>query len=515
MKPISPLADVMQPSVGTSADLVQLVFATIASNQMEFLIIFSTMLAYFLLFRSRATYAKAQVNVAQISAQTSSRLLQTTPAHVQDKDRNDCHPSYTTLRVAISQGDHASVLRCWDTLQSSGEGPVMLLPDILKSMRVCKKSEQSVVNELRLFLLKHADQCDMSVISRIISHLGEELDTSLMKLILDMLPSISLQPDQQTYETILKVYVAARDYPAIQDTVAKMHATAIPLSARAVFLIMKGALQAQDLVESMRCFEDLKASWKVQPTSEPLLPQGIMILLVELACKKQQLGQLVQDLHGLPLPEKTIDALLGKCVELHDPETAKFVESLARAQRERLHDSTYSLLLRAMNRKPLRVRGIIEEVMARDGSTFSPDLALAVLDACKGTSDVKLVNRLYEKMKPKQINVLSAFIWFYIANEQFEKACDVYELDMEPVHNNVEGSQVLDPNLQESIVDAAVVCGRNHMAERLVASSSSNSAGAVASMQKGFLCTKQLVEHIIASFERWHAVISYWVVLVL
>jgi len=514
MKLISPLADVKQPSVITSVNLVQFVPAIIVSNQMEFLMFFSAMLAYFILTRSRATYAKAHVDVAHLHTQTPLRPLQTTPTDAQGKSPDDRQDAHTALRIAISQGDHVAVLGCWDTLQHSGQGPTMPLPDILKAMRVCKKSEQSMVNELQTFFLKHADQCDMSVMHNIFNHLGEELDTSLMKLFLDMLPSISVQPDQQIYETILKMYVATRDYSAIQDTVVEMHANAIQLSARAVFFIMKGALQAQDFVETMKCFRDLKASWEVRPTSEPLVPQGIMMLLVELAWKKEQLGQLVQELHGLPLPEKTIDGMLAKCVESQDPETARSVESLARAQRETLQDSTYSLLIKAMNRKPLRVRGIIEEVMAREGSTFSPDLALAVLDSCKGASDVKVINGLYDKMKPKQINVLSAFIWFYIASEQFDKACDVYELDMEPVYRNVEGNQALDPNLQESIVDAAVVCGRNHMAER-VATSRADAVGPFAFIQRGSLCAKQLVEHIMGSVERWHAVISYWVVLVL
>jgi len=85
MKLISPLADVKQPSVNTSVDLVQFVSAIIVSNQMEFLMFFSAVLAYFILFRSRATYAKAHVNVAQLSAQTSLRPLQTTPTDVQKK----------------------------------------------------------------------------------------------------------------------------------------------------------------------------------------------------------------------------------------------------------------------------------------------------------------------------------------------------------------------------------------------------------------------------------------------
>jgi hypothetical protein len=381
-------------------------------------------------------------------------------------------------------------------------------------MRICKKSEQSMAIELRTFFLKHADQCDMSVVNNIINHLGEELDTSLMKFVLDMLPSISLQPDQQIYEAILKMYVATRDYSAMQDTVAKMHANAIPLSARAVFFIMKGALQAQDFVETMNCFKDLKVSWKVRPTSEPLVPPGIMMLLVELAWRKEELGQLVQELHGLPLLGKTIDAMLAKCVESQDPEMARSVETLARAQRDTLEDSTYSLLIKAMHRKPMRVRGIIDEVMGREGSTFSPDLALALLDSCKGASDVNIINELYDKMKPKQISVLSAFIWFYIASEEFDKACDVFEHDMEPVYSNFEGTQVLDPSLQESIVDAAVVCGRSHMAER-VATYRADTVGPFVLFQRGSARTKQLVDHIIGSVERWHAMISYWVVLVL
>merc|ERR1719262_1968522 len=96
-----------------------------------------------------------------------------------------------------------------------------------------------------------------------------------------------------------------------------------------------------------------------------------------------------------------------------------------------------------------------------------------MIEFCNHASERAIVDQLFERMKPKPVSVLGAFIWFYIGMEQFEKACDVYELDLQPMCSNADGSTSLDTSLQESIVDAAVVCGRTHLAERLIAQTSS------------------------------------------
>jgi len=284
-----------------------------------------------------------------------------------------------------------------------------------------------------------------------------------------------------------------------------MHANNIAFTARAVFFIMKGALHAHDLDMELKYFNKLKVTWMAHSTSEPIVPHSIMMLLVELAWEVRQLGRLVLELRGAPVPEKIVDAMLAKCVQSSGSSMARSVEALARADRATLPDSTYSLLIKvAMTSTPLRARGIVEEVLARKGSGFSPDLAVSVLDFCTATSDTTTADQLFGRMKPRPVNIITAFIWFYIYVEDFEKACDVYELDMLPACSCADGSIALDANLQESLVDAAVLCGRTHLAESLIAEPRLALASQV----------RQLIDTVIVVIARWNAVVSYWVVLV-
>lgn len=289
----------------------------------------------------------------------------------------------------------------------------------------------------------------------------------------------------------------------------EMNASGTPLSARALFLAMKGALQAHDLKQSLKYFRELKVAWASTKSSEPILPQSMMSTFVDLAWNEDNLGQLILEMKGLTLPEKTVDLMLAKCVGSKNSAIAASIESLARSQRTQLLDSTYDLLIKAM--VPQRARKVVEEVLARKDVAFAPDLAISMIDFCSSGGDVAVVDKLYSKMKPKPINVLKAFVWFYIGAEQFERVCDIYELDMEPViSSSAAGSISLEASLKETIVDAAVVCGRTHLAERVIAASSSTVRDFGALWREA----RQLGETMAAMFGRWNAAITYWVVLV-
>lgn len=506
MKQISDFADVKHISTKqismSMSDFTQNMCDVILSNRLECLMFFAAVLGYLILFCARLPTRRAcQKNEGEVQAST-------------DEEQSPSVEPPGSLKAASKERDDGGVLCCLDAPTQFEQAPTIPLHEIVKSMRVNKKDAQSIAKELHTFFLSHPDVCKISIVNDFLEHLGKQLDSELMDLILDMLPSMGLNRDQRNYEIFLKMHVAARDYPEIQDLITDMDANSVPLSARAVFFVMKGALQAQDFDQSFKYFKELKVAWAGQSTSEPLVPQSIMVMLVDLAWEEQHFGQLIVELRGMPLPENTIDTMLAKCVESYDSDTARSVESLARGQRTTLPDSTYNLLIKAMTHRPLRARGIIEEVLAREESRFAPDLALSVIDFSNGVSDVTIVDRLFERMKPKPVNVLGAFVWFYIGVEQFEKACDVYELDLQPICSNSDGSTSLDASLQESIVDAAVVCGRSQLAERLVAEARAGATGQIAIACRITLHLKQLIEAIIAMLARWNAVVSYWVVLV-
>jgi len=148
--------------------------------------------------------------------------------------------------------------------------------------------------------------------------------------------------------------------------------------------------------------------------------------------------------------------------------------------------------------------------LIRESSAFSPDLASSILDFCVATSNVAVADQLLKKMKPMQVKVVSSFIGFYIGVEEFEKACDTYETDFQRASNG--RPDAMDASLHENIVDAAVLCGRTHLAERLVANSPprSESKGPLALLSHA----SELFSALLAVLEKWNSMVSYWVVLI-
>merc|ERR1719163_1298859 len=95
-----------------------------------------------------------------------------------------------------------------------------------------------------------------------------------------------------------------------------------------------------------------------------------------------------------------------------------------------------------------------------------------------------MAEKLYEHMKPEQLPILSAFIRFYAEAEQHEKACDVYEHQLLRLHGSTERQNDasghhglhLDARMERSLMNAALKCGRAHLAKNLLNSSPSDIA---------------------------------------
>merc|ERR1719379_1071852 len=86
-------------------------------------------------------------------------------------------------------------------------------------------------------------------------------------------------------------------------------------------------------------------------------------------------------------------------------------------------------------------------------------------------------------MKPQHLPILSEFVRFFADNEQFEKACDIYEHDLLRVHKSVDKatsplgrSLHLDARMERSLMNAALQCGRPHLAKNLLSSTPSDVA---------------------------------------
>jgi len=137
---------------------------------------------------------------------------------------------------------------------------------------------------------------------------------------------------------------------------------------------------------------------------------------------------LLPELEGMDISEEAVNTMLAECISTNDFECAKVVESIARANQAPLKDSTLVLIIKAFSCRPWRLRPIIKEAVWRDSRTFSPELALAVIDFCNSSSSEKaMADRLFLQMEPKPLNVVAAFICFYANNKHREKACAILE----------------------------------------------------------------------------------------
>merc|ERR1719440_507394 len=160
--------------------------------------------------------------------------------------------------------------------------------------------------------------------------------------------------------------------------------------------------------------------------------------------------------------------MLSECIRLADCEMARSVEALGRAPQNPLPDSTYSLLIKASEGRPWRAKALVGEVLKRENAEFSSDLAFSVLNFCSKSSDTGLADTLLERMKPTQLNVLSAFIRYYVESDQPNRACDVFEQYVQPIgQNDSQRRLMIDARVERSLMSAALNCGRTALIQCL------------------------------------------------
>jgi len=220
----------------------------------------------------------------------------------------------TALRVACESGDHDNVVACWNAFKHCGQAPAVQLSQVVTAMRVCKRQAQFIANELLQFFQKYPSECSMPAINGILESLSKQADTELANQVVDILPSLQLALDHNSYEILIAMHVKARQYSAARRVISEMKANDFPLTARVVFFALKVALNMSDYVEALQHFRNLKASWQGSGASEALLPKAIMAQLIGLACKEGVMGLLLLELEGIPLLEEAIECVAGDSV---------------------------------------------------------------------------------------------------------------------------------------------------------------------------------------------------------
>jgi len=234
--------------------------------------------------------------------------------HVKCQDDAKSHIEITdpaeldaALAAACAAGNYSSVLEYWNAFKHCARAPTVQLSQVVTAMRACKKHAHFIVSELQSFFEKHPTECDMSAMNDILEQLGQQLDTELASLVVNMLPSVQLALDSLSYEILIVMYVRTRKFSDAANLLVEMRTRGIHLTPRTVFFALKVSLNMGDLEQALCYFADLKASWLASGASEPPVPQSILVQLIVLACKNRQMTELMPELQGLPLLENAVD----------------------------------------------------------------------------------------------------------------------------------------------------------------------------------------------------------------
>jgi len=360
--------------------------------------------------------------------------------------------------------------------------PSVSVACVVESMQRFKKDTPFIIRELKAFFKKYPQEREMSFLNDLLESLARRLDSDLMERILEMLPQLDLQPDQRTYEIFLSMHFQTRSFAEVRALASDMRRKKVPFTTRASLVMIKTALKTGAFDEALIHFRQLRSSWDSSAaslTSPSLAPRHIVSQLVELACKEHMLGAFLDELKGIPVIGEVADVMLSECVRQKDAALAKRVEDLCREQNVEFSAVSYGHLIRCYSSERKRVHQLFKELTDQK-LEITTDLAQSLLAFCSQTANIAMADSLYQSMKPRQIPVLSAFIRFYAEQEQYEKACDIYEKDLQTKDQaadpGVRARTFLDAGLERTLMNAAFSCGRTTLAKGFLESAPSDIA---------------------------------------
>merc|ERR1719443_2567380 len=383
-------------------------------------------------------------------------------------DSEDLQDVSKAFQMAFEQGDDRIVQQCWGKMKMSTDVPPVPLAQVLESMQRLKKDTPVILRELRAYFKRYPSECDASVVSDVLESLSKRLDSELMEQILAMLPFFDIRADTRMYEILLNTYFTLRNFAEVKALVAEMKRQKVPITARVSIVVMKTALKMSNFDEALACFRELRLSWQEATSAETTAQRHLVSQLVELACKEHRLTSFLPEIAGMPLTEEVFHTLLTECARQSDTSLTKRVEDLARKHGLSFSDQSYGLLVRAYAGEPSRVCALLDEQVAR-GANVTPEFALAAISICGQTADVAMADKIYDNLKEKKLNVLSALVRFYAEHDEHEKACVIYDKDLA-------NKSFMDPRLERSLMNAALRTGRSQLAETLLGCSPSDLA---------------------------------------
>jgi len=323
----------------------------------EIMMFLCSLVLYFLLQAARKPHMELQgkgakslayditKTPAKLDANQKASINSDTSAKCGTEPRNTHYTQIDkALHIAFEAEDYWQVLKCWNALKKFDqcprhiERPCVNVLQLVKAMQCCNKDANFIVAEVRMYFKAYPKNRNISYLNDLLEPLARRLDDAqLVDLICCMLPSINLVKDARTYEILLTMYVAKRDLPRAEGIIAEMRAKEATFTPCATVAVMTMAMQAGNVDLVLKAFKKLKGSWDVRSTwaVSPFALQGhktrILAEIVELACRKRKLGQALQVLEGMTVPEEVLKVVQAECASLRDVELATVFKSLTKS----------------------------------------------------------------------------------------------------------------------------------------------------------------------------------------
>lgn len=273
-----------------------------------------------------------------------------------------------------------------------------------------------------------------------------------------------------------------------EQLIAKMQANTFEIIAQARMAVLTKALQEDDVDETLRIFIELKDSWELPGTFTVQQDKmKVLAQVVSLACKTHRLDQLLPALVGMEISEETIQTMLTECISTRDIKSAELTEWIARAHHCQLAVFTYVLLIKCFASCAGLGGRVVREVLDHASLKLSEELALAIIDFCSGSWNKEAADMLAQRMEPKSLSVLVAFIRFYATGHNYEEACGILE-DYLPSFNGVYLHHpiigMIDNPTVWHLMVSALECGRHSLATYLFESSAGDTQKHIVTIQK-------------------------------
>lgn len=380
------------------------------------------------------------------------------------------------LEAAFERGDLKLALSHWKGLKERSEVTPAVLVLAVECMLRMRKDHAFILREITSFVQIQANgNAALAALRDLIEALARRSDIQLIETLIATLPSLQLWPDLRMYEALLSMYFGARRFADVEKVLTEMRANSVPLSNNVLMVAVKTSLRQGQLFEARTRFKALKTAWGPEVWSSPsIAPRQLVCQLIDLACREQQLHETLPDLEGAPLNEEALTSMAVFCNRNKDARLASNVESLARRMKIELTGNMWCLLTKGSSSDPSRVIVLMGEMMTR-GVEIQNDVIGYILCACNQMSDIAAADRLFNHLNPQKLPVLGSFIKFYVDQEQFERACDLYESMLKSESGGESSRNVAsagaDVRLERSVMTAALRCGRAELANRFLQSS--------------------------------------------